>query len=66
MAGLAILYAPGPASDPIVGRPLGGGLIGKLDSTVITGTYRTGSYGASIVFHGPGTAPDGLWIYDGI
>ncbi len=36
-----------------------------LDTTVINGTYRTGSNGGLVVFHAPGSAPDALWIYDG-
>ena len=63
---MALLYAPGAAPDYIYGRPSGGGTVGTLDTTSIGGTYRTGSYGTSVVFHAPGSAPDSLWIRDGV
>ncbi len=63
---MAILYAPGAGADYIYGRPSGGGTVGVLDTTVINGTYRTGSYSTTVVFHTPGSAPDALWLHNGV
>lgn len=67
--GIALLmYAPGPATDRALTHANELGTLSVLDGT-INGTYRMdtpvhGSFWPMIVFHGPGTAPDSIWILE--
>lgn len=61
-AGGILLYGPGAAPDQFVYDFDESGLITAGGS--INGTYRVGSspYFSVFVFHGPGTAPDSIWV----
>lgn len=63
-----LLYAPGPATDRFVTSITPESVMTVVDGT-INGTYRVGRaphfQSMALLFHGPGTAPDSLWVYTG-
>lgn len=66
LGGPLLLYAPGPATDRIAIDIAPDGTLAVLDGS-INGSYRLGRVAgdrapAFLLFHGPGTAPDSIWI----
>lgn len=58
-----LLYAPGPATDRVITTVHEDGTMDVADLT-INGNYRVAgsSYSDLMFFHGPGTAPDSIWV----
>ena len=57
-----VLHGPGPAVDHAAYRNFGV----QYSPITISGTYSIattpGFYGCNIVWHGPGSAPDRIWL----
>lgn len=69
IAGTALLYAPGPATDRLIWNVDEDGAVTTINGH-INGTYRVGVGPAYrempfVFFHGPGAASDSLWIFRG-